>query len=81
MRRAALLAAVAAVASVLASTAGAADPSGPRVVEAKGPAFPVRTYVLTLPKGQKLSIHDVNITENGRPVVAPTLVPASEAAK
>jgi tight adherence protein B len=81
VKRAALIAAVVAAAGVLASTAGAAAPSGLGVVEAKGPAFPVRTYVLTLPKGQKLTIHNVSVTENGNPVVRPTLVPASEAAK
>jgi len=80
VKRAALVAAVAAAAGVLASTAGAAA-SGLRVVEAKGPAFPVRTFVLTLPKPHKLTIQDVNVKENGGPVVESSLVPASQASK
>ena len=80
MKRAALVAAVAAATGVLASTAGAAT-SGLRVVEAKGPAFPVRTFVLTLPKPHKLTIQDVNVKENGGPVVESSLVPASQASK
>jgi tight adherence protein B len=80
VKRAALVAAVAAAAGVLASTAGAAA-SGLRVVEAKGPAFPVRTFVLTLPKDRKLTIQDVNVKENGGPVVESSLVPASQASK
>jgi tight adherence protein B len=51
------------------------------VTEAKGPAFPVRTYVLTLPKDRKLTIQDVNVKENGGSVAEPTLVPASRASK
>jgi tight adherence protein B len=65
----------------LAGTASAASSGGLRVIEAKGPAFPVRTYVLALPKGRKLSIGDVRVTENGNPVVKPSLVPASQASK
>jgi len=80
VKRAALVAAVAAATGVLASTAGAAT-SGLRVVEAKGPAFPVRTFVLTLPKDRKLTIQDVNVKENGGPVVESSLVPASQASK
>jgi tight adherence protein B len=49
------------------------------VVEAKGPAFPVRTLVLSLPTGQRLTGSDVQVTENGGSVAAPTLVPASAA--
>ncbi|HEU5244877.1 MAG TPA: type II secretion system F family protein [Gaiellaceae bacterium] len=81
MKRAALIAAIAAAAGVLAGTAGAADTGGVRVIEAKGPAFPVRTFVLTLPGDHKLTIHDVSVKENGSSVVTPTLVPASQAAK
>lgn len=80
MRRIGVLAA--AVLALLAATATAASASsgGLRVVEAKGPAFPVRTYVLTLPKGRKLSLHGVSVKENGGSVVQPSLVPASAAA-
>jgi tight adherence protein B len=81
VKRAALIAAVAAVAGALASTAGAADTAGLRVIEAKGPPFPVRSFVLTLPRDHKLTIHDVTVTENGASVLNPTLVPASRASK
>jgi tight adherence protein B len=81
VRRLALIAAVVAATGALAGTAGAAGPSGPAVTEAKGPAFPVRTYVLTLPKDRKLTIQDVNVKENGGSVAEPTLIPASRASK
>ncbi|HKD93815.1 MAG TPA: type II secretion system F family protein [Gaiellaceae bacterium] len=81
MKRAAIMATAAAVASVLAGSAGAANSSGVRVVEAKGPAFPVRTFVITLPSDRKLTIHGVTVTENGSSVLDPTLVPASQADK
>jgi tight adherence protein B len=77
--RAALILAVAAAAGLLAVTASAAGSSGPQVVEAKGPAFPVRTYVLTLPSDRKLTPGKVRVTENGGSVANETLVPASRA--
>src|SRR5205814_1128303 len=51
-----IVAIAAASLSVLAATASSAGASagGLRVVEVKGPAFPVRSYVLTLPQGRKL---------------------------
>jgi tight adherence protein B len=79
VRRFALIIAVVTLAGVLAGTAGARSTGGVSLVEAKGPAYPVRTYVLTLPKDQKLTIHDVSVTENGGSVLDPTLVPASRA--
>jgi tight adherence protein B len=51
------------------------------VIEAKGPAFPTRTFVLTLPSDRKLTIHDIAVSENGNSVVEPSLVPAARAAK
>ena len=82
MKRLALIA-VAALAAALATGVGTATaiPSGPSVVEAKGPAFPVRSYVLSLPSGRKLSAHDVRVTENGNPVVEESLIPESQASK
>lgn len=80
MKRIALIVAVALAVFVGMSTTARAS-SGLRVVEAKGPAFPVRTDVLTLPTGRKLAIGDIRVTENGHPIAEPTLVPASEAAK
>lgn len=79
MKRVAVIAAVALTALAASTTATAASPSGLRVLETKGPPFPTRTYVLTLPKGQKLSLHGVSVKENGSSVYKPSLVPASEA--
>jgi Flp pilus assembly protein TadB/Mg-chelatase subunit ChlD len=81
MKRFALVAA-SLVVGVLAATASAAGPSqSPSLIEAKGPAFPVKTYVLQLPSGQSLTARNVNVTENGGSVLRPTLVPASHASK
>jgi tight adherence protein B len=81
VRRLALIAAVL-VAGVLAATASAAAPSqNPALIEAKGPAYPIKTYVLQLPSTQSLTIRNVDVTENGNPVLNPTLVPASHASK
>jgi len=82
VKRVALLTALALAAGGLAAANVAAGASsGLRLVEAKGPPFPVRTLVLSLPSGRKLTIHDVTVTENGSSVVDPTLVPASEASR
>lgn len=82
MKRVALAAAVALAAGALLGAAGASGaPSGLRVIEAKGPAFPVRTLVLLLPTGRKLTIGDVRVTENGASVLHPTLVPAMRASR
>lgn len=81
MKRLALIAAVATTVVAVAAAATAAHASpGLSAVEAKGPAFPVRTYVITLPNGRKLTVHDVNVKENGSPVAKPSLLPASQAA-
>jgi tight adherence protein B len=82
VRRVALIVALAATTGVLAAAALAArTPSGLHVVEVKGPAFPVRTYVLSLPSRQKLTVDDVTVTENGSSVFEPSLVPASKASR
>ena len=52
-----------------------------RIVEARGPAFPVRTYVLSLPSDLRLGIHDVKVTENGGAVAEESLIPASQASR
>jgi Flp pilus assembly protein TadB/Mg-chelatase subunit ChlD len=80
VKRLTLIAAAALAAGALAGTASAAgqSSSNPTLISAKGPAFPVQTYVLQLPNGKALTIHDVGITENGKSVLHPTLVPASE---
>jgi tight adherence protein B len=81
VKRLSLIAAVALTFGVLAGSAGALSTGGLRVIEAKGPAFPVRTYVLALPQDRRLTIHDVNVSENRSAVLQPTLVPASQASK
>jgi tight adherence protein B len=73
---AALVVALVAVAS---SAAGASQ--NPTLIQAKGPPYPVKTYVLQLPSGESLTIHNVDVTENGNPVLKPSLVPASHASK
>jgi len=80
MKRLALIAA-AFLAVALAAMAGRATaaPSDLRVVEAKGPAFPVRTYVLSLPSSRRLSAGDVKVTENGGPVAEEKVTAASKA--
>jgi tight adherence protein B len=76
------LAATVVSAGVLAGAAAASDQSQTlHLVVAKGPAFPVQTYVLQLPSGRSLTPQDVKVTENGNPVLNPTLVPASQASK
>ena len=62
MKRLALVAAVL-VAGVLAAMASAAGPShNPTLIEAKGPPYPVKTYVLQLPSGQSLTVRNVDVT-------------------
>jgi tight adherence protein B len=81
MRRLPLIISLVLVAGVAASAAGATGSagSGPQVIESKGPAFPTRTFVLTLPSSLKLTVNDVNVTENGGPVANETVTPASQA--
>jgi tight adherence protein B len=74
MRLRALAVAVAA----LALTGGAA--AAPiQLVEAGGAKFPSRSYVLTLPKPQKLSVSQLHVTEQGQPVHALSVLPAQAA--
>jgi tight adherence protein B len=82
-RLAPLVALVALTAGTLvgASGATAANSDGVRVIEAKGPAFPVRTYVVSLPTGRKLTLGGVHVTENGEPPIDTTLTPADEASR
>lgn len=58
------------VAAALTLTAGvAAGADSPRLVEAGGAAYPDRSYILTLPTGVALTRSQVNVTENGTPVL------------
>jgi tight adherence protein B len=81
VRRLPLIVTLLLVAGVLASSAMGAGSSsgGPTLIEAKGPAFPVRSYVLKLPTSQRLTANQVNVTENHTPVLDTTVVPASQA--
>jgi hypothetical protein len=60
-----------------AGNSGAAG--GVSLVLAKGPAFPMRTFVLILRHDHGLTVGDVKVTENGGSVLDPTLSPAIEA--
>jgi tight adherence protein B len=66
------------VAVVVSSTARAAN-NELRVTEARGSAFPGRAYVLTLPRGMRLSSGTVQVLENGQPVDGVVVTPVSEA--
>jgi tight adherence protein B len=79
VKRILLLAATALAVALLVGTSAARASSGLRIVEANGPAFPTRTYVLTLPGNLRLGVGDVKVTENGGPVAEESLVPASQA--
>jgi tight adherence protein B len=80
VRRLPLIISLLLVAGVLAGSAMGAGSSsgGPTLIEAKGPAFPVRSYVLKLPTSQRLTANQVNVTENRNPVLDTTVVPASQ---
>ncbi len=80
MTRALLLAATVAAAFLLfVPLAGATAPSGLRVTEVRGPVFPARKLVLSLPDTRSLLARDVRVTENGAPVADVRLEPASKA--
>jgi len=81
VKRLPLIVSLVLVVGVLAGTAmGAGSSSGkPTLIEAKGPAFPARSYVLKLPSSQQLTPNEVNVSENGNAVLNKTVVPASQA--
>jgi tight adherence protein B len=80
VKRLPLIVSLALAVSVLAGTAmGAGSSSGqPTLIEAKGPGFPVRSYVLKLPSSQLLTPNEVKVTENGAAVLNTKVVPASQ---
>jgi tight adherence protein B len=77
VRRGGLILAVLATAGALATTVGAAVSSHVELTEAGGVTFPERAFVVSLSNGRALTAGDVQVTENGNPVVDQTLVPAS----
>ncbi len=80
MKRFPLIVSLVLAVGVLAGTAmGAGSSSGkPTLIEAKGPAFPVRSYVLKLPSSQRLTPNEVTVTENGSDVLHKSVVPLSQ---
>ena len=80
MKRILLIATAALAVAMLAGASAARASSGVRIAEAKGPAFPERTYVLSLQNERRLTAQDVKVTENGGAVAEESLIPASQAA-
>jgi tight adherence protein B len=78
-RRLALLLALCGCLAVGASTASAR--SGLALTQAKSAGFPNRAFVISLPSDRALTAGDVQVTENGNPVVGVSLVPAAGAGK
>ena len=77
MRRGGLILAVFVAAGALAASAVAATGSQVALTEAGGVKFPERAFVIALPGARSLTAGNVQVTENGQPVVDVTLVPAS----
>jgi tight adherence protein B len=73
------LRALAVGAVALLALAGGATAAPIQLVEAGGAQFPFRSYVLTLPKPQSLSVSRLHVTEQGRPVHALSVLPAQAA--
>jgi tight adherence protein B len=65
------------VAALIAVGTAAATPI--QLVEAGGAQFPFRSYVLTLPKPQALTLARLHLTENGVPVRALSIISAQKA--
>lgn len=80
MTRASLLAATLAAAFLLViPLAGATPSSGLRLSQVKGPVFPARAFVLSLPTSRALHARDIRLTEGGAPVANLRVEPASKA--
>ncbi len=79
MRRARLVALVAALAAAGAVTAHTTAATGAPHLSASASRFPDRVYVLTLPTQKRLSAGDVDVTENGQPVHGLTVTPPGAA--
>lgn len=79
MRRTLVLAVLALLGASI--TAGASASGGVSLTEAKGAAFPARSFVLSLPTSRELTAGDVNVTENGNSVADVSLISAAAANK
>jgi tight adherence protein B len=80
VRRAFVLAILAVIAAASLAV-GASATGGVSLTEAKGSAFPERSFVLSLPTSRELTASDVSITENGNSVADVSLLSAAEANK
>jgi tight adherence protein B len=79
-RRLLFLTLVLAIASAAVSAALGAE-GKPTITEAVSTGFPARSFVLTLPHGMKLPADAVHVSENGKSVNAPLVVPVGESEK
>ena len=79
MKRSLVLAVLALLAASI--TGGASASGGVSLTEAKGAAFPNRSFVLSLPTSRALTAADVTVTENGNSVPNVSLISAAEANK
>jgi Mg-chelatase subunit ChlD len=76
VRRLSILAVAGAIATFLAAGAGASD--GTTLTEAKGAAFPNRSFVISLPTNRVLTTGDVEVTENGQSVADVSVLSANQ---
>jgi tight adherence protein B len=74
MMRRLLIGAAMVLAFLAPGTAAAASPVKLARLDAR---FPERSFLVSLPQSLRLTANDVRVTENGRPVDDPTLVPAT----
>ena len=79
MSRRLLLFALVAVTAFAAAAAALGADGQPQITEAVSTGFPSRSFVLTLPHGMQLKPDAVHISENGKAVNAPLVVPVGEA--
>jgi tight adherence protein B len=79
MSRRALMAVPALVAALMAAAPAAHAASAGELSEARGAAFPAKTFVLTLPERRALQAGDLNVRENGEDVDDLRIVPGDAA--
>ena len=75
----ALMAVPALVAALAAAAPAAHAASAGQLSEARGAAFPAKTFVLTLPERRALPPGDLNVSENGEDVDDLRIVPGDAA--
>jgi tight adherence protein B len=81
VKRLSITAALVLAIGVIAATASAAGSSKGLTLTKGKTSYPTKTYILSLPSGRTLLPQDVSVTENGKRVSKPKLIPASRAAK